>query len=65
MKVKAIKGFSGAVSMRKGEVREIRDKYILADLMNARYVVEEAEEAEEKPAEKPKKKAKKTGGDVK
>lgn len=61
MKVKAIKGFSGAVSMRKGEVREICDKHILADLMNAGYVVEETEEVKEKP----KKKAKKTGGDVK
>ena len=44
MKYKAIKGFSGIVSMRKGEVKEINDKYIVDDLLKAGYI-----EAVEKP----------------
>lgn len=38
MKVKALKTFSGALSMHKGEVREISDDYILADLTKAGYI---------------------------
>lgn len=38
MNIKALKTFSGAVSMYKGEVREISDKYILDDLTKAGYI---------------------------
>ena len=48
MKVKALIGFSGLVSMRKGEVRDIRDKAIVTDLLRAGYVEQ---------IEKPKKKS--------
>lgn len=38
MKVKALKSFSGAVSMYVGEVREIRTQEILDDLTAAGYI---------------------------
>ena len=38
MEVKALIGFSGLVSMRKGEVKNIRDKSIVTDLLRAGYV---------------------------
>ena len=44
MKYKALVGFSGLISMRKGEEREITDKYIAEDLLKAGYI-----EAIEKP----------------
>lgn len=40
MKVKALVNFSGAFSMCKGEVREIKDKTVLDDLLQAKYVEE-------------------------
>lgn len=48
MKYKALVSFSGAVSMSKGQVREINDKYIVADLLQAGYI---------EPIEKQKKKS--------
>ena len=47
MKVRALISFSGLVSMRKGEVKEIRDKNIVTDLLRAGYV-----EQMEKPKSK-------------
>lgn len=44
MKYRALKGFSGLISMKKGEVKEIKDKYIVDDLLKAGYI-----EATEKP----------------
>lgn len=38
MKVKALKSFSGAVSMCAGEVRDIRTQAILDDLTAAGYI---------------------------
>ena len=38
MKVRALVSFSGLVSMSKGEVKEIRDKDIVADLLRAGYI---------------------------
>lgn len=60
MLVKALKSFAGAVSMGAGETREIDDKAILRDLMDAGYVVAEkvANAKEAEIVEKPK--AKKT-----
>jgi len=45
MKYKAKVGFSGRVSMSKGEVKEINDEYIVKDLLKAGYI---------EPIEKPK-----------
>lgn len=38
MQVKALVSFSGLISMRKGEIREIKDKKIYSDLIKAGYV---------------------------
>ena len=45
MKVKALVSFSGLVSMRKDEIKEINDKNIVTDLIRAGYI---------EPIEKPK-----------
>lgn len=37
---KATIGFAGLVTMRKNEVREIKDKKIVKDLLKAGYIVE-------------------------
>ncbi len=58
MKVKAKVGFSGvSVSMSVGQVGEITDKAVLADLLKAGYVEEVREIVKEPEPEKPKKKA--------
>ena len=38
MKVRALVGFVGLVSMRKNDVKDIRDKKIVTDLIRAGYV---------------------------
>ena len=40
MKYKALKSFSGLVSMHKGETREITDNDIISDLLQAEYIEE-------------------------
>ena len=45
MKYRALKSFSGLITMRKGEAKEIKDKHIVEDLLNAGYI---------EPIEKPK-----------
>ena len=45
MKYRALVSFSGLVSMSKGQVGEINDKNIVADLLQAGYI---------EPIEKPK-----------
>lgn len=37
---KALKSFSGAISMHEGETREIEDAAIVADLLKAGYIEE-------------------------
>lgn len=37
---KALVGFSGLINMRKDEVREIKDKEIIKDLLKAGYIEE-------------------------
>jgi hypothetical protein len=37
---KAVIGFSGTISMRKDEVKEIKDKKLVKDLLKAGYIVE-------------------------
>jgi hypothetical protein len=41
MKVKALKGFAGVISMYAGETREIADDAVARDLLRAGYIVEE------------------------
>ena len=38
MEYLALKSFAGLVSMRKGEVRELKDKEIIKDLLRAKYI---------------------------
>jgi hypothetical protein len=40
LKVKALVSFSGIVTMTKGEEKEITNKAIYKDLLNAKYVEE-------------------------
>lgn len=40
MKYKALVSFSGKVSMTMDEVRELSDKAIIKDLLNAGYIME-------------------------
>jgi hypothetical protein len=47
MKVKAKVSFSGLITMHKGEERDIEDKAIFEDLLNAGYV-EEAKSSKKK-----------------
>lgn len=42
MKVRAVENFSGLISMRKGEERELEDELLLKDLLRAGYVEEVA-----------------------
>lgn len=49
---KALISFSGIVSMRQGEVKNITDKAVIRDLLKAGYI------EEVQPADKPAKKAK-------
>lgn len=35
---RALINFSGIISMRKGEIREIKDEYIVKDLLKAKYI---------------------------
>ena len=55
---KALKPFAGKVSMRKGEVKEINDKEIVKDLLNAGYIEEVKPEKKEELKVQPVKKKK-------
>jgi hypothetical protein len=37
---RAIIGFSGLINMKKGEVKEIKDKALVKDLLKAGYIEE-------------------------
>lgn len=41
MQYKALKTFTGLISMVKGQVQEIKDSAIAKDLLNAGYIAEE------------------------
>ena len=43
MAYRALKSFSGLISMIKGEVREIEDEYIAKDLVRCGFVVDLSE----------------------
>lgn len=55
---KALKSFAGKVSMRKSEVKEINDKEIVKDLLNAGYIEEVKPEKKEELKVQPVKKKK-------
>lgn len=56
MNYKALKSFSGKISMKKGEVKAITDKAVVADLTKAGYIEELA------PKKAPQKKTTKNEG---
>ena len=37
---RAVLGFTGVITMKKGEVKEIKDKALVKDLLKAGYIVE-------------------------
>lgn len=47
MRIKALVSFSGALSMRQGEEKDINDKFILEDLLKAGYIEELKKQVEE------------------
>lgn len=51
MKYKALVSFVGAVSMAKGEIREIADSPIIDDLLSAKYI-EPVEERKKRTVKK-------------
>lgn len=57
MLVKALKSFSGLVTMSAGDLREITDNNIVMDLLNAKYI--EEVKTEPKTEAKPKTETKK------
>lgn len=57
-KYKALVTFSGAESMAMGEVKELSDQFIIADLLRAGYIIP-VEPVKEKPAKAEKKAVKK------
>lgn len=59
MRYIALVSFSGAISMHKGEIREISDSSLVNDLLKAGYITPyEASDAKEDMTEKPKTKRK-------
>ena len=59
---RALVSFSGLISMAEGEIREIADKAMVKDLLNAGYIEEISPDSKPKEvtpesAEKPKKKS--------
>lgn len=42
MRIRAVENFSGLISMRKGEERELEDELLLKDLLKAGYIEEVA-----------------------
>ena len=52
MVYRALKSFSGVISMSMGEVREITDQKIVNDLLNAGYIVKFREIKIEEKAKK-------------
>jgi hypothetical protein len=49
---KALVSFSGSISMSKGQVKEIKDKEIIKDLIKAKYIEEVPQEKEVKKIKK-------------
>lgn len=47
---RAKKSFCGAVTMKRGEEKEITDKTVISDLLRAGYIEETQPKKEKKPA---------------
>ena len=62
---KATRSFSGIVSMKKGDVREIKDDEVAKDLLRAGYVTELADESNNKPKTTTSSKKASKKGDIK
>lgn len=62
MAYRALRSFSGLVTMVKGEVRDIADEEIAKDLIRAGYIVDLSEKQKEKAA-KSSKPTKSKGGE--
>ena len=45
---RAVIGFSGLINMKKGEVKEIKDKALVKDLLKAGYIEEVKPEKKQK-----------------
>lgn len=63
MAYRALKSFSGLVSMVKGEVREIEDEYIVKDLLRCGYIADLGEKQKAAAKSSKSTKAKKDGVD--
>ena len=61
MAYRALRSFSGLVTMVKGEVREIADEEIVKDLLRAGYIVDLSEKPKAAKSSKPTKKGKEGG----
>ena len=61
---KAKKSFSGIISMKKGETKDLKDAFVIKDLLNAGYI-EEIEEEAKKIETEVKQEAKKIETEVK
>ena len=61
MSYKALKAFSGAVSMKRGEIKDIKDQEIVKDLLRAGYIEEVG--GEKAKTQKSAKSAKAKGGE--
>ena len=54
MKYKALVSFAGAVTMAKGEIREISDPLVIKDLTEAKYIAPAEEKKKRVNARNPK-----------
>ena len=62
MAYKALKSFSGVVSMRKGEIKDINDQEVVKDLLRAGYI-EDLDGDKPKSSKSNNKPAKNKGGE--
>lgn len=55
MLYKALKTFAGLEKMRRGEVKDLKDEFIIKDLLKAGYIepAEATPDEDDKPADKP------------
>lgn len=59
---RALKSFSGVISMAAGEERELKDQYVIDDLLKAGYIAPVRDASEDQGSLKENKKAKKKRG---
>ncbi len=59
---RALKSFSGVISMAAGEERELKDQYLIDDLLKAGYILPVRDASEDQGPLKENEKAKKKRG---